>query len=94
MTLVLAALAAWRLARMVVLETGPFMAFERLRYQIAKHTIPGSWIDEGMGCVLCVSFWTSFIFAIFVSTSFADFTLNWLGIAGGAALLHLITEHN
>lgn len=88
-----AVLAAWRLARMVVLETGPAAIFERMRFEIAKRVTPGGWIDEGMGCILCVSFWTALFVAILLG-DFAHLLINWFGIAGGAAVLHLVTERD
>lgn len=88
----LAALAAWRIARMMVVETGPLGAFERLRFEVAKHTTPGGWIDEGFSCVLCVSFWAALILALLITDRRREFLVNWLGIAGGAAAIHLITE--
>lgn len=59
-TLVCAALAAYRLGRMIAYESGPMRAFERLRglvFDRYGHT----WIDDGINCPLCVSFWLALV---------------------------------
>ena len=60
---ILAGLAAYRVARIIVAEDGPADAFARLResLNVAKQD---TWIRRGLGCVACVSFWTSFVFAV------------------------------
>ncbi len=62
-----AALASWRVAVMLVFETGPFEVFARLRIKVGiTHYDDGtveSAPDSGMGkllsCVWCLSFWTT-----------------------------------
>lgn len=93
MSFVLATLAAWRLARMVALETGPFELFQKLRYFVVYRTNPGSWIDEGIHCPLCLSFWTALLMTFLVlqaGDGWREFILYWFGISGGAAAVHLL----
>ena len=49
------ALATWRVARMLALETGPFAVFESLRNRAAQS--PHAWLANGFSCVACLSFW-------------------------------------
>ena len=51
----MAALATWRLARMVAKEKGPFEVFERIR-DLAGRRAP-VWVFDGLNCVACLSFW-------------------------------------
>lgn len=62
---VLLALAIYRVARMVGVERGPFDLFQNLRGWAARKykPLPGQgrhWIDEGLGCPMCISFWLGF----------------------------------
>lgn len=53
--LIIAALAVYRLSRMVSDEEGPWMLFTKLR-GLAK---PDTWVGRGMECIMCVSFWVA-----------------------------------
>lgn len=55
--LLLTALAALRLARLVTAETGPYRLAERLRSWVFARYGLGSWQWEGITCIHCVSFW-------------------------------------
>lgn len=55
--LLLTALAALRLARLVTVETGPYRAAERLRGWVFARYGMASWQWEGVTCIHCVSFW-------------------------------------
>lgn len=54
-TIILAALATYRLTRLVMLEDGPFSLALKLRGMLDpdQHT----WIGRGMACPWCISFW-------------------------------------
>jgi hypothetical protein len=88
MILALAILAAYRVARMLALEEGPFALFDRWRNLFLND----NWIGRGMRCPLCLGFWlalpAALVALLFDRTLPADaFVLAWLGIAGGQAVL-------
>jgi len=58
----IAALAVYRLAKMIAEETGPFKMFTRLR----ESTPEGSNLREGIQCIFCVSMWIAFPVAVLV----------------------------
>lgn len=57
LTLLLLALATYRLARMVASEEGPAGLFQALRghFDPDQHT----WVGRGLNCALCVGVWTA-----------------------------------
>lgn len=55
LTLIIAALAVYRVSRMVTDEEGPFALFSRIRDRFP----PTNWVGRGLECVLCVSFWAA-----------------------------------
>lgn len=62
------ALALYRTARMLAVEKGPFAIFENFRgwaTERFKSKIPGqrNWIEEGVSCPMCISFWLGFMTA-------------------------------
>lgn len=60
--LLFVALSGYRVAHMLVYESGPARLFERWRgFWIARY--PG-WVAEGMTCILCMSFWLGWVFAL------------------------------
>lgn len=84
----LAALASFRVSRMICQESGPFYAFKLLREWPRK----GSWMHEGLHCCFCVNVWTSALASAFLCWRGyvvpQDFVLAWLGIAGASVALH------
>lgn len=89
-TLLLAAMATYRLARMIAAEEGPFGLFTRLRGALDPDQ--ATWLGRGVNCPLCVGFWVALPVAVVVSVlGAADvwaWPITWFGIAGAAALLH------
>lgn len=82
----LAALAVYRISRMIVLEEGPFGAFAWLQEKTKKQD---NWIERGLACPLCISFWLSLVAALFfLPAPFPEFLLTWFGIAGGAVVFY------
>ena len=84
---VLASLAAWRLAFLVVREHGPYQTFERAR----------KWAGEGfvgqlVSCVKCVGVWIAVPFALFVGGTNVELLVTWLAIAGVVALIDEVTK--
>lgn len=61
--LLLTALAALRLARLVTVETGPYRAAEWLRGWVFARYGMASWQWEGVTCIHCVSFWLAIVLA-------------------------------
>lgn len=55
LTFLMAALAVYRVSRMVTDEEGPWSAFTWLRSQPA----PQTWLARGLECIMCVSFWVA-----------------------------------
>lgn len=87
--LLLAVLGCYRLAYMVAMETGPFAIFERVR-SWAFNNAP-TWIGEGLGCPLCISFWLALPFAFAIFPLVVPLLLiGWWGIAGATLLIHLV----
>jgi hypothetical protein len=75
--LIITALAAWRLARMLVDEDGPAAVFARLRYRVGMRQtvvtngenaevtmIAQTPIAELFACVWCMSVWTAALLAL------------------------------
>ena len=78
----LAALATWRLALLLVREDGPWRIFARLRNRLDT-----SRLSQLLGCVKCVGMWVSIPFAFFVRGDWAELVVIWLALAGVAALI-------
>jgi hypothetical protein len=80
---VIVALAAYRTARMIALEDGPFDVFSRFRSKFDKPKgVPLNWIERGVGCPLCVGFWVS---PVMLGLSYLDYVFYgvvWLAVSG------------
>lgn len=86
MLYLLAMLGCYRLSRMIVLEGGPFDIFAKLQDRIHEQR---NWIERGLACPLCISFWISLLAALFfLPVSLPEFLLTWFGIAGGAVVFY------
>lgn len=75
-------LAAYRAAKMLTMEDGPFNVFEKLRDWIFTRFDEYSWVNKGFSCPLCVSFWLALAF-IFLPTP----VLIWLAAAAIASVI-------
>lgn len=86
LTAILAALAVYRVARMIAEEDGPAFAFKRLR---EAHTNDKSSVAVGLRCFYCVSFWVALVVtALLVIAGGWDvwlWPIWWFGLAGAAA---------
>ena len=78
----IAALATWRVAFLLVRERGPADVFERLR-----RVITVSVVAEAMKCVKCTGMWVAIPFAVFVRSQWPDVVVVWLALAGVTALI-------
>lgn len=78
-------LATYFASNIIASRDGPFRLFAYIRLFAAEHA-PG-WVHDGVTCVLCLSFWLSFVAALFMPGAYF---LNALGIAGACTALHLL----
>jgi hypothetical protein len=92
--ILLASFAAYRLARMITLEEGPFEAFLRLRerlgvYDRAENGQPRTSLGRLFECPYCMGVWASMILALFIfrPSAFGDGVLIVLGMAGIQAFI-------
>jgi hypothetical protein len=89
LTAILAALAVYRVARMVAEEDGPAFAFKRLR---DAHTSDKRSLDVGLRCFYCISFWVALpVSALLCVAGGWDawlWPIWWLGLAGAAAKIY------
>lgn len=84
---ILAALATYRVARMIALEDGPMDVFSSMREAVGQK----SWVGRGLHCVLCISFWLSWLVSLLLPfNSWQEYLLASLGIAGVVVALHKI----
>lgn len=95
----LAALACYRLSRMIALEDGPWRYFSLFRSWIARKfpdkQIRGQfgpwvshWLTDGVFCPLCLSFWLGLILAIPLCTDVVEYIYTALALSGAASLLY------
>ena len=85
--LVVAALATWRLAFLLARESGPWQVFARLRNKQS-----GGFLGELLSCVKCIGFWIAPPFALFVTTSWVEWLVTWIALAGVTALIDELTK--
>ena len=80
MTFALAALAVYRISRMITDEEGPFMVFSRLR-GLAQ---PDTWIGRGLECIICVSVWVALPIALWFG---GDWLLTWPALSAVTTII-------
>lgn len=90
LTLVLASLAVYRVARLATQEEGPWDIFARFRGWMGQST----WAGRGLHCIFCVSFWLAFVAAAMVvdPVLWREYVLASLGIAGGAVVIYQVVR--
>lgn len=89
---VTAVFATYRVSFMITQEDGPAYLFKRIRKMAHDRTIdtPQQWVYEGINCVLCVSFWLSWVTAALIWLSGVHDVPIWLmalSIAGTCQFL-------
>jgi hypothetical protein len=85
LALVLSILAVYRISYSIVKEDGPFDLFVSFQDKIGQD----SWIGRGFHCVLCLSFWLSFLPAFWLFWGRPiNVVIGWFGIAGAIMILH------
>lgn len=88
-TALIAALAAFRLAYLLVKEEGPFSVFAVIRGRIDPNQ--ERWTGRGLNCILCVSVWTSLLVVLailYLPVEVVTPLVFWLAVACGALLLN------
>ncbi|MDR7298406.1 hypothetical protein J2X16_003769 [Pelomonas aquatica] len=85
--LLVAALATWRLAHLLVVEDGPFDLAARLRAGLGAGAL-----GRALDCIHCTSLWLAAPLACFVTTEPALWWAVWLALSGAAGLAHRATE--
>ena len=56
-TIVLSALATYRVVRLVAIEEGPFALSQKLRNVADPDQL--TWVGRGLACAWCISFWVA-----------------------------------
>ena len=83
----IASLAAWRAAALLVREAGPWDAFARLRHRLSG-TMPG----RALACFFCTSLWVAAPLALWlVGGATRRWPIVWLAVGGAAGLLERAT---
>lgn len=87
LALILAVLAAYRLAHDVANYEGPFALYEWFKNRFLKD----NWLGRGVRCSICLSFWTALLFAVIVCAAgyypWTTLHLLWFGIAGAVLVV-------
>lgn len=86
-TLVVAALAVWRLSHLLSRDMGPWDVFERLR--LATY---GTFVGKLLECPFCNSVWIAAPAAAVIVRSWAEWVVVWLGLSGFVVLAVKATE--
>jgi hypothetical protein len=86
--MIVSALAAYRMARMMFSETGPFAIFARMRRYIDPQQ--KTWVGVGLNCPYCLGLWSSLLFYWLLEynqNTTVHFLINVLAIAGIQAII-------
>lgn len=94
---ILAALAVWRLAVLLVEDAGPWHVFERLReragivtYEDGTARIPGTFVAGVLSCVRCASLWLAVPATVLVQPdSWQAWALTPLALSGAAVVIEV-----
>jgi hypothetical protein len=78
----IAALASWRVAFLLVREDGPGGVFAALRRKSGK-----GFLGKLLSCVKCTGTWIAVPFAFFVNGNWIELLVVWLALAGVTALI-------
>ncbi len=82
LTFALAALATFRISRMIADEEGPWAIFLSLR-----KAFPGvNWIGRGLECIMCLSVWVALPIAVYIDGTWTT-PLTWLALSAVTVLL-------
>lgn len=96
----IAALANYRISRMIANERGPFDVFHHLRRLVYKtwpdkdfmgpsDYSPTSWQFDGITCIDCLSFWLAWIFSFVIPfDGWVMYAVNALAISAASVILN------
>lgn len=95
MTIIILALATWRLASLLVYEEGPFSAFLELRklagvIHDAENKVmgdDGSFLGRLLNCFWCTSIWAALIPAMLLAESYWEWFVFVLAASAGAIMI-------
>ena len=91
LSIILSIFATYRIAHMLATEEGAFSLFANIRERFDPRQ--DTWVGRGLNCALCIGFWTALVIALLIPfATWQEFLLNWLGIAGAQAALHIWLE--
>ena len=83
----IAAFATYYTARAIAQEDGPFGVFDKVRLRFNS-----GYLGKGIRCVVCVSAYTAFVWAVLLGIVQGYdpllWPLVWLGLAGASVKLH------
>ena len=79
---VIAALASYRVGRMLATERGPFDLFINFRSLVITHFGARGWVVEGITCPLCTGFWSSLALFGLTYVNYVVYLVVGLGVAG------------
>jgi hypothetical protein len=88
MWFVVSVLAVWRATHLLHAEDGPWDLLARLR-RLAGRLGAARVVD----CFYCLSLWVSLPLAALVADDWLGWVVLWLGLSGGAILVHRATAH-
>jgi hypothetical protein len=81
---VIAALASYRVSRMIALEDGPFDVFNNFRVRFDKPKgVRKSWIGRGVECPLCIGAYAS---PVMLALSYVDYVFYGVVVLAVAGL--------
>lgn len=91
-----ASFACYRISRMIAQEEGPFEIFLDLRTFIWEKGKGKAWVEKGISCPLCWSFWIAIPIALLVTLQlhyewYAFFWL-WFALSGTASFLYKVEQ--
>lgn len=82
------ALAAYRVARMLAMEEGPFGLFRLFRAKVDPKQ--STWIGRGINCPLCLGFWVSFALYGLYQINYVNWIVVALAVAGAQVALQKV----
>jgi len=92
----MASLAVYRISHLIAVEPGPFFIVSRVKGWIYEKADKAGqkaygWhsLSDGVDCVLCISFWLSWLFAWILD---GNYFVNSLAIAGIVLVVHKVLK--
>lgn len=85
LSLVVAALAVYRVAVMVTYEDGPWLVFARLRGHAEAYW--PEWVADGLSCPRCVSVWAALVIVPAMAWPPSAFVVAVLAVSGLACIV-------